>query len=308
MLIKESKYRLNEFIIIEHGGVLLTWVMHIPLGAQRGGNAYIIGNILVLEHWDHEEAGYLKLEFHEQLLKLPAWNKTKYYCFASNLRKVDIGRSLTGGILKQLAIKKNERITDSIARSGNFRLGRYKITVNEERLITWKIYGEPGRILCGKCFSESGILFLEPKEGELDEGQSKKSFFAHLKLLPQWDKTFAWGHYGSLMNCKALDPRKSYAATWKFEHAKSFLSNTVSFLRYQKFKEERISEFRLSGFKLLKTVWNRIDEWKVWDRLMPLIIGSIFLGLRVVIFVAEKVLYLSNRIIQHFHKYPNSRR
>ena len=306
MLIMESKYRLDEFIIIEHGEVLLTWVMHIALGDQRSGNGYIIGNIFVLEHWNHEEAGFLKLEFHEQLMKLPAWNKTRYYCFASSLRKVGIGRSLTGDMLKQLAIKKNDRIADSIEKTGKFRLGRYKITVDEERLISWKTIREADRILYGKCFAESGILFLGPKEGELDEGQSKKSFFADLKLLPQWDKTFAWGHSGSLMNCKALDTRKTNTATWKPEHEKSFLSNAVSFSRGQKFREERISEFKLSGFKWLKTAWHRIVEWKVWDRIMPLVIGGIFFGFRIVIFVAEKVIYISNRIIQRFHKYRNN--
>ena len=88
MMIDEIKYRLGEFIIIEHRGVLLTWVTHIALGAQRSGRCFIFGNILVIGPWDREEAGYLILEFHEHLMKLPAWNKTSYYCFASSLRKV----------------------------------------------------------------------------------------------------------------------------------------------------------------------------------------------------------------------------
>ena len=33
MLMNEIKYRLGEFIIVEHSGVLLTWVTHIALGA-----------------------------------------------------------------------------------------------------------------------------------------------------------------------------------------------------------------------------------------------------------------------------------
>lgn len=78
MLINEIKYRLGEFIIIEHSRVFLTWVTHIALGDQRSGKCFIIGNILVIGPWDHEEAGYLKLEFHEHLMKLPPWNKTRY--------------------------------------------------------------------------------------------------------------------------------------------------------------------------------------------------------------------------------------
>jgi len=209
MLTNEIKYRLGDFIIIEHSDDLLTGVTHIALGAQRSGRCFIIGNILVIEPWDREEAGYLKMEFNEHLMKLPAWNKTRYYCFASSLRKVGTEQSLTSYLIEQLSIDKIGMEVVNIPVPSTFQLGRYKITVGENSIISWQTIREWNRTIGGTCFTESGILFIGPKEYELDEGQSRRKFLNGLKLLPKWDKTFAWGHYGSLRICKEPKPRKS---------------------------------------------------------------------------------------------------
>jgi hypothetical protein len=248
----EIKYRLGDFVIIEHSGVLLTWVTHIALGAQRSGRCFIVGNILVLGSLDLEEASYLKLEFHEHLIKLPAWDKTRYYCFASSLRKVGTEQSLTTYLTEHLFIAKIGMEPVKITVPSIFRLNRYKITVNKNSIISWQTIGESNKTIGGTCFIESGVLFIGPKENELDEGQSRKIFFNELKLLPQWDKTFAWGHYGSLRICRESKSRKSYKDIWKPEYMQTCITNNMPFLQSQELRKERISEVKISVFEWLK--------------------------------------------------------
>jgi hypothetical protein len=208
MLINEIKYRLGESILIEHSGVLLTRVTHIPVGAQRSGKCSIIGNILVILPWDCEEPGYLTMEFHENLIKLPIWNKTPYYCFASSIQQVGINQCLTSGVIEQLSINKINLEPYKRTKPSTFRLGRYKIIVDENGLIFWQAVRDLNRTIRGICVIESGILFLGSKELELDEEQSR-SFYADLKLLPLWTKTFAWGHHESLFICEEQKLRKT---------------------------------------------------------------------------------------------------
>ena len=299
----EIKYRLDEFIIIEHSGVLLTWVTHIALGAQRSGRCFIVGNILLIGSLDREEAGFLKLEFHEHLMKLPPWNKTHYYCFASSLRKVGTEQSLASYLIKQSSIDKIGMESVNIAAPTTFRLDRYKITVGENRVISWQTIGELNRTIGGKCFTESGILFIGPKENELDEGQSRKIFFNELKLLPQWDKTFAWGHYGSLRICEESKPRKSHKAIWKPEYGKTYITNNMPFLHRQEFRKESKSELKVSVFDSLKMAWHRIVDWKVWGRLASLITAGTIFGFRIFMFIIQKIVLLSQRIIERFRKH-----
>jgi len=302
-LINQIKYRLGEFIIIEHSGVLLTCVTHIALGAQRSGRCFIVGNILVIGPWDSEEAGHLKLEFHEHLMKLPAWNKTRYYCFASSLRKVGTEQNLTSYLTEQLSIDKIGMEAVNITVPSTFRLDRYKITVGENSIISWQTTGELNRTAGGRCFIESGILFIGPKESELDEGQSRKIFFNELKRLPQWDKTSAWGQYGLLRICKESKPWKSNKAIWKPEYVKTCITNNMPFLQSQESGKEGSSEIKVSVFEWLKMAWHRSVEWKVWGRLTNLIIAGIFFGLRIFMFIVEKIVFLSHRIIERFRKH-----
>jgi hypothetical protein len=303
MLKNEIKYRLGDFIIIEHSGILLTWVTHIALGAQRSGRCFIVGNILLIGSLEREEAGFLKLEFHEQLRKLPPWDKTHYYCFASSLRKVGPEQSLARYLREHLAIDDIGPEFVKITAPGTFRLDRYKITVGENSIISWETIGELNRTISGKCFTESGILFIGPKKTELDEGQSRKIFFNELKLLAKWDKTFAWGHYGSLRICEDPRQKKSDKAIWKPEYMKTYLNNNIPFLHRQEFRKERSSELKVSVFDSLKMAWQRIVDWKIWGRLVNLIVVGIIFGFRIFIFTIEKIVILSRRIIKRFRKH-----
>jgi hypothetical protein len=303
MLINDIKYRLGDFIIIEHSGVLLTWVTHIALGAQRSGRCFILGNILLIGSLDREEAGYLKLEFHEHLMKLPPWNNTRYYCFASSLRKVGTKQSLASYLREQLPIDKIRMESVNITAPGIYRLDRYKIAVSENSIISWKTIGELNRTIGGKCFTESGILFIGPQENELDDGQSRKIFFNELKLLAKLDKTFAWGHYGSLRICEDPRQKKSDKAIWKPKYMKTYLNNNMPFLHGQEFRKEKSSELKVSVFDSLKMAWQRIVGWKIWDRLVNLTVVGIIYGFRIFIFTIEKIVFLSRRIIKRFRKH-----
>ena len=117
MTTSEIKYRLGEYVIIEHGGILLTWVSHTAIGAQLSGRCFIIGNILVFGPTEHEEAGFLILEFFEQLMKLPAWIKTTYYCFVSSLRKVGMEQSILGDLIEHPYIPKIDKTIGRSPRS-----------------------------------------------------------------------------------------------------------------------------------------------------------------------------------------------
>jgi hypothetical protein len=303
MLTNEIKYRLGDFIIIEHSGVLLTWVTHIALGAQRSGRCFIIGNILLIGFLDREEAGFLKLEFHEHLMKLPPWDKTRYYCFASSLRKVGPEQSLARYLREHLTIDNIGTESVNITASVTYRLDRYKITVGENSTISWHTIGELNRTISGKCFIESGILFIGPKENELDEGQSRKIFFSELKLLPQWDKTFAWGHYGSLRIFEESRPKKSYKPIWKPEYMKTYLNNNRPFLHRQKFRKEKNLKLKVSLIDSLNTAWHRIVDWKIWGRLANLIIVGTIYGFHLLIFTIKKIVFLFQRIIGCFRKH-----
>jgi len=303
MLINDIKYRLGDFIIIEHSGVLLTWVTHIALGAQRSGRCFIFGNILLIGSLDREEAGLLKLEFHEQLMKLPPWDKTRYYCFASSLRKVGPEQSLARYLREHLTIDNIGTESVNINAPGTFRIERYKITVGENSIISWQTIGELNRTISGKCFIESGILFIGPKENELDEGQSRKIFFNELKLQPQWDKTFAWGPYGSLRICEESRPKKSYKAIWKPEYMKTYLNNNMPFLHRQESRKERGSKLKVSVFDSLKMAWHHIVDWKVWGRLVNLIMTGTIYGFRILMFIIDKIVFLFQKIIERFRKH-----
>ncbi len=300
----ENKYRLGEYVIIEQGGILLTWASHVALGAQLNGRCFIIGNILVIGPKEHEEAGFLKLEFFEQLMKLPAWTKTTYYCFASSIREVGTGQSIMSDLMEHpYYTPKIEKEYINTNVPGAFRLGRYKITLDKNSIISWQTIGESNRTIRGSCVIESGILFICPKEIESDDGQSHRDSFAGQRLLRQWDKTFAWGHYGSLMKCREPELRRPHTAIWTPENVKACITNKRRFLQNQQFPGEGFHEFAASGSAWLKTTWHRIVGWKVWGRLVPLVIAGVLMGVRFLVFFIGKFVSLSLRVIDRFREH-----
>ncbi|SHO53635.1 hypothetical protein [Desulfopila aestuarii] len=201
MFLHETAYRLGEFILIERSSFLLTWVLQNPMGMQRSGKCHIIGDILVLMPWETYSPGYLRMEFHDYLIKLPLWRKTSSFCIASGLRRVDIGMLATDDVLEQLATKAINVGTLKSLDPGAFQLGRYKIIASDDNAIAWQAIGPNNRIVCGKGCIESGILILDSEKVELDEG-TRRSFYSELKTLPPWNQTTVWGHAKSIKSCK----------------------------------------------------------------------------------------------------------
>jgi len=77
----------------------------------------------------------------------------------------------------------------------------------------------------------------------------------------------------------------------------------MPFLHRQEFRKERNSEIKVSVFDWLKTTWHHIVDWKVWGRLASLIIAGTFFGFRIFMFIIEKIVFLSQRIIERFRKH-----
>jgi len=304
----ENRYRLGEYVIIEHGGILLTWASHIALGTQLNGRCFILGNILIIGPQESEEAGFLKLEFSEQLMELPPWIKTTYYCFASSILKVGTEQSIMSDLIEHpYYLPKIEKETVNINRPGTFRLGRYKITANENNIIFWQTIGELNRTISGKCVIESGILFIGSEKTDSDDLQNRRDFFAGQKQLPQWEKTFAWGHFGSLIKCKEPELRKSYADIEKPENVKAYITNKRPFPQNQQFPSGGFHEFAASISAWLKTTWYRIAAWKIWGRLVPLVIAGVLMGVRFFVFFIRKCASISLRIIDGFREYFKNR-
>ncbi|MCB2184211.1 MAG: hypothetical protein KQH63_19470 [Desulfobulbaceae bacterium] len=295
-----TKYRLGEYIITEHGGILFTWISQVALGVELSGRCLIIGNILVIGPQEHEEAGFLKLEFYEQLMKFPIWGKTAYYCLASSIRKVGTEQSVVPDLIENPYIPKNFEDSAKKIRPGAFRLGRYRINVDKNNIISWQTIGELNKIISGRCVIESGVLFVGPKEDESGDGESRREFLAGQKLLGQWDRTFAWGHYGSLVKCGEPERQRRFAAVWAPEGQKISMANVMPLPQNQQYSREKFHEYTASGTEWFKTTWHRIVEWDVWKRLTPLFIAGVITAFRFSVFLSGKCVSVSIRILKRF--------
>jgi len=258
----QSEYRLGEYILIEHNHILLTWLLQYPMGAQRSGKCYVVGNILVILPWYRHDPGYLRMEFHNHLKKLPVWHKTTFYSFASSLHQVIGGRALANDMVELLALNAINLDLSKNIEPGTFRLGRYKIKADNDNALSWQTLGQNNRASCGTCFLESGILLLGPTIEESDS-VIRKSFYSELKLLPQWNRTFAWGHAETLRRCKESKHNKiaSSVTAWNPEPAMSFKSRAMSFTLSQSWEDERSPKLNRFNNVHHKFEWKCLGEF-----------------------------------------------
>ena len=170
---KTAAYKLNEYRIIEDENGLLWWETHYGFGVQRRGMCFIHNDILIIGPCSHEEIGYLKGEFLDRLEKLPLWNKTKHYCFASELLDVASGRSLDQDFLDRMSFSVSigsNRAGPILDRDpGTFRLEKYQITVATNGQVTWQSYGGMNKLLCRSMQHPIRCAFHRPRragEGE----------------------------------------------------------------------------------------------------------------------------------------------
>jgi hypothetical protein len=210
-MMEKSQYRLGHYRITEYETGLLWWETHFEFGRQRGGEGLICGNILLISPWSDEKDGLLIGEFLDQLKKLPPWNKTLYYCFTTELLEVKTGRNPTADFMKQLSFSVKTQQSGLNGRQdirpGPYRIDRYRITVNDDRTISWQTPDGKNRIMGGKALIESGILFLGPMVGD-ESKQNKQEFLFRLSRVPQWTGTSVWCRHSALRSCRGEGPIK----------------------------------------------------------------------------------------------------
>lgn len=284
MFLREANYKLGDFILIERSHTILTWLLQHPMGAERRGWCYVVGNILVILPWHEHGPGYLRMEFHNHLRRLPIWNKTTFYCFASSLHQVISGRVLTNDMIEQLAVNAINLDSSKNIKTGIFRLGRHKIIADNDDSLSWQAIGIHNRVNCGACFLESDILLLDSKKEELNQ-VTRKSFYSELKLLPQWNKTSAWGCSETIRRCKDLKHDKIPSVTsWNLGPAKSLKSQRIPFTLSQSWKGERNPELYTPNNVRHKTEWKCLGELAIWA------IAFVYNGLRMGVLLLKKMI------------------
>lgn len=266
----KKEYRLKDYIIAEYDRFMYTWEMNMALGQHRIGNCFMVGNILIMEPWSHEKEGCLKLEYHERLRKLPIWNQSQYYCFSPGLRNVRTGQTLSNYFNRQ-QVNKDEISIESVKtlEPGHFRLARHKLIIDEKGTVSWQVYEQLNKTKEGLCVIESGILFISSQNNEVYESQSKKEWVTKLRLLPKWDKTFAWGHWNILRVCtQEKETKKSSQLMWDSGR-----------------QGERIEKYLPSQTSLYDTA-----KWKdLWNRYAPLIINRVQFGARIFLYFLKTI-------------------
>lgn len=290
-MINETIYRLGEYRIIEYENGLLRCEKLFNFGVQRSGKCFILGDILIIGHWGHEEIGYLQLEFFEQLEKLPAWNKTRYYCFAFELLNVCNGQNLTNDYLESSlrSINRASLKSEINVSTGTFRLGEYQITVNDNGEVSWQTYGGLNRVVGGRCVFESDILFMD--EQEYDEGdQSRREFLKKLNQLPKWDNSVAWCRSLVLRTCQHQQQSENSGSIAHHQDTMDEYSfdekPSAPYLNQCKESHKRLL---LSGVKWLEIAWHRIRGGKRWLKyLISLFVVGLLIGLVLLWYSVEK--------------------
>jgi len=224
-MVPKDVYRLKDYRICRLANGRIWWEAHSEFGSQISGPCYIWGDILLIGKRCHEEIGFLKSEFLDSLRKLPPWQKTRYYCFASALLDVHTGHVVNEDRLVQIIPRQGKSATWAGTmhprESGSFRLGRYHISVKSDDQIAWKCSAGADRIIVGQAVIESGILFLGPGQTG-GEKTTKKEYLGTLRKLPEWGQTILW--------CRSLG-LKSVSKAEKPKSSVSFVGNQTHFQR-----------------------------------------------------------------------------
>jgi hypothetical protein len=275
-MIEKNRYRLGEYQITEYQGGVLWWSAHHGFAEQRSGRCFIYEDILMFGQFSNKEDGFLKREFLRRLRELPIWNKTKFYCFLSDLLEVSSGRSLDrawGSGIPPILSGKRDRAQDAQYESpGTFRLDKYIITVAGAEEVSWRALEGMDRVVGGRCMIHSGILFIGPKDYEA-EREGGRELSNELEETAPWKRTDIWSQGLVLCPCESSPqtrqpynigekvrwrgrkyPEKTVTTFWKgYQEAFKFKS---LFPPRMKFKEPLSGQPRLpAGFKSQKPSW-----------------------------------------------------
>ena len=106
---EDISYKLRRYEIIEKDNGQLFWKSPGGLGSLKKGRCRIRDSILFLEPGETEQSRLLKREFMQQLIRLPDWERTKYFC-----PSYTIYYSNTGAICRSLEEEKDLNGTKNI--------------------------------------------------------------------------------------------------------------------------------------------------------------------------------------------------
>lgn len=307
----KKMFRLGEYLITEFDNGQVQWEAHAALGMQRSGNCFILDNILIVGRCRDEDDGYLKMEFHGQLRKLPAWSKTAYYCFSFNLLDVITGQVLTEDFLQEVTTLAQIKgaPTNSVAdmKHGTFRLGQYRINVAEDGNISWQSVDGIDKVIGGPCRIESNVLFICPQE-YVREHQNKHDFLSALRRLTKWHYTIAWCRSMVLEECKPQqEARKSQVVATTENMRHKFIRDGKPSGHYEKQRREAETKTPLSsGFT--RTFWRSILRSKaLLKNVIPAALVAIVLlfGVTMIFYSIGKGCHMSHGNDDHHHKHDH---
>ncbi len=306
-LVNEIKsYRLSEYRITEYDNVFYSWQRHAALAEEYSGKCFIQGDVLIIGDCSRQETGYLIGEFLDQLKKLPEWNKTRYYCLASNLLDVNTGRGLTDDFLTQRmsSVNSDDLKADINFEPGTFRLGQYKITVTDNHEVWWETYEGMSKISGGRCAIESALLFIGSKEYD-KEGHSKQDFLDKLTQLPKWDKTVAWSHSEVLLPCRQEPKKDEIRSAIKPEKRSEELYFNISAATIRRYQfEEATTRFLSQCLRWVRALWQRLHVRRVWKKhVIPLLISCLLFAVAIFLFAQGKIFHHWKK--EHHNRHHN---
>lgn len=110
---EDISYKLGKYKIIEKNNGQVWWKSYSGRSSAKGGKCFVEANILFIGPSNTEKTGFSKKEFIERLIRLPEWEKTKYYCSRHTIYYCKTGiisRDL--GVSEELGKKANNRNND----------------------------------------------------------------------------------------------------------------------------------------------------------------------------------------------------
>ena len=122
-------HKLGRYEITEINNGKLFWKSPSGLGTLKKGRCHIKGSILFLEPGATEQSSLLKKAFMQQLIRLPDWRRTKYFC-----PSYTIYYSKTGAICRSLVEEKDLNGTKNIV--ANYKT--YRAGINNKPIIVNK--------------------------------------------------------------------------------------------------------------------------------------------------------------------------
>ncbi len=211
-MIEKTDYRLGSFKTTEYEGGLLQWEMHTGLGEQKSGPCYLRGEVLIIGKSTHQGAGFLILEFDERLRKFPLWDKTSYYCYEADILSVE-------------PADRHETEYTGHLPLGDFRLGNYLISIQQDGFIFWSISRGRKSVASGQARILGDILFLDGQT--MEEYQDRTKFLQRLEPLPAWNATSSWcSHPARRVHKVSLEENRPYLRRSPVDAVQSLIKET----------------------------------------------------------------------------------